>query len=296
MRYTSLIIAACLSPSLGISGAAYGQGPFDPGPPGALGTGGSPRVDAETVFGAEPARMWPPLPEPTGPAGRNGVAHPGMMGYGAPHQHQHQQPMEADPLPGEFGYGRPHPMQAAPPTIRDFSWIHIDHPVERAFKVNDIVTVIVSERSEVILNSRFNRQRNATLKSELREFIRLDGFSLQNAARTSPTIDLNQQERLQSMGQVTDQEGITYRIAATIVDIRPNGNLVLEARKKIDANDDLWEYTLHGEVRYEDVLRNNTILSENIANLNIEKRQQGRVKSSTGRRWGNTLIDRFWPF
>jgi flagellar L-ring protein FlgH len=238
--------------------------------------------------------MWPPLPEPTGPAGRNGLSQPGMMGYGAPHANQH--PLESAPLPGEFGYGQPHALQAAPPTIRDFSWIHIDHPVERAFKVNDIVTVIVSERSEVILNSRFNRQRNATLKSELREFIRLDGFGLQNAAGTRPTIDMNQQERLQSMGQVTDQEGITYRIAATIVDIRPNGNLVLEARKRIDANDDLWEYTLHGEVRYEDVQRNNTILSENIANLNIEKSQQGRVQSSTGRRWGNKLIDRFWPF
>lgn len=201
--------------------------------------------------------------------------------------------------PGAFeggGTGFQNPRYTPPATVRDFSWIHIDHPIDRAFKVNDIVTVLVSERSEVTLNSRFNRQRNASLKSELKEFIKLDGMSLENAALNSPTIDTNQQERIQSTGQVTDQEGITYRIAATIVDIRPNGNLVLEARKKINANDDLWEYTLHGEVRFEDVMRNNTVMSENIANLHIEKRQQGRVQSSTGRRWGNKMIDRFWPF
>lgn len=203
-------------------------------------------------------------------------------------------PMPAQP--GDMQYAAT-PMRYAPPaTVRDFSWTYIDQPTDRAFKVNDIVTVLVSERSEVTLNSRFNRQRNASFKSELKEFIKLDGFAIENSASTSPTIDTNQQERIQSTGQVTDQEGITYRIAATIVDIRPNGNLVLEARKKINANDDLWEYTLHGEVRYEDVLRNNTVLSENIANLNIEKRLQGRVHSSTGRRWGNKMIDMFWPF
>ncbi len=184
-----------------------------------------------------------------------------------------------------------------PATMRDHSWIYIDEQEPREFKVNDIVTVIVSEKSEVTLNSRFNRQRTSTFTSELKEFVRLNpGLTLENTAGTSPGIDANQQDRIQATGQVTDTEGITYRIAATIVDIRPNGNLILEARKKIHAGDDLWEYTLHGEIRYEDVLSNNTVLSENIANLNIEKRQQGRNYSSVKRRWGTKLYDLLWPF
>ncbi len=186
---------------------------------------------------------------------------------------------------------------APPPTIRDYSWIYIDEQQPREFKVNDIVTVIVSEKSEVTLKSRFNRQRTSTFTSELKEFVRLNpALTLENSASTSPGIDANQSDRIQATGQVTDAEGITYRIAATIVDIRPNGNLVLEARKKINAGDDLWEYTLHGEVRYEDVLSNNTVLSENIANLNIEKRQDGRNYSSVKRRWGTKLYDLLWPF
>ncbi len=191
----------------------------------------------------------------------------------------------------------PPPYQMPPPSLRDYSLIYIDEPLPKEYMVNDIVTVIVSERSEVTLNSRFNRQRTSSLKSELKDFIRLgEGLRLENTATTGPSIDANQQERLQTSGQVTDAEGITYRIAATIVDIRPNGNIVLEARKSIDANDDLWEYTLHGEIRYEDIARNNTVLSENIANLNIEKRQKGRTFSSTNRRWGTKLFDALWPF
>jgi len=183
-----------------------------------------------------------------------------------------------------------------PPTLRDFSLIYIDEPEPTEFKINDIVTVIVSEKSQVTVNSRFNRQRRAELSAELAEFVRLNNNRLENAATTSPAIDGSVDERLQSTGQVTEAEGVTYRIAATIVDIRPNGNLVLEARKRIDANDDLWEYTLHGEVRFEDVSRTNTVLSENIANLNIEKRMKGRVYSSTARRWGTKLLDWIWPF
>lgn len=186
---------------------------------------------------------------------------------------------------------------APPATMRDHSWIYIDEPESREYKINDIVTVIVSEKSEVTLNSRFNRQRSSSFSSELKEFVRLrGGLTLENSASTSPGIDASQQDRIQATGQVTDAEGITYRIAATVVDIRPNGNLVLEARKRINAGDDLWEYTLHGEIRYEDILSNNTILSENIANLNIEKRQQGRNYSSVKRRWGTRLYDLLWPF
>ena len=301
MRIIFLILFTVLLTPAGV----WAQGnPYGPGT-----SRGGVRYDAESVFGNERPPGVPPLPGPPGgnsyvpPAPGGGAAGAGLgpPTPGPPVGNPYDPPAPAGagfgpPLPGEFAYGHP-PLPMPPaPTVRDFSWIYIDHPTDRAFKVNDIVTVIVSERSEVTLNSRFNRQRNASLKSELKEFVKLDGLTLRNSATTSPTIDMNQQERIQATGQVTDQEGITYRIAATVVDIRPNGNLVLEARKKINANDDLWEYTLHGEVRYEDVLRNNTVLSENIANLNIEKRLQGRVHASTGRRWGNKLIDMFWPF
>ncbi|MCG6156863.1 flagellar basal body L-ring protein FlgH [Rubinisphaera margarita] len=222
---------------------------------------------------------------------------PGYPPQRPPQQQIPQQP--APPAPGPplapmYGYAAP---PLPPPSIRDFSLIYIPEEDPRQFHVNDIVTVLVSEKSEVTLNSRFNRQRTSTLKAELKEFVRLnDGLRLENSAGTSPTIDANQQERIQNTGQVTDAEGITYRIAATIVDIRPNGNLVLEARKEINASDDLWEYTLHGEVRYEDVQRDNTVLSENIANLNIVKRQDGRVYSSVARRWGTKIFDTIWPF
>ena len=188
-------------------------------------------------------------------------------------------------------------VKPAKPSFLAYSWTSIEKPAEREYKVGDLVNVIVSEKSEVTINSRFNRQRTSSFAAELKEFVRIsDGLTLENTASTSPGIDSSQQDRIQSTGQVTDREGITYRIAARIVDIRPNGNLILEARKKINTGDDHWEYRFHGEIRYEDILSNNTVLSENVADLDIEKIQGGRNHSSVKRRWGTKLYDMLWPF
>jgi len=181
--------------------------------------------------------------------------------------------------------------------MRDYSWIYMDAPRPRIIKVHDIVTILVDEKSEVMLNSRFNRQRTSNLKAELKEFIRLGNRNrLENAADNQPTIDTNLQGRIQSQGQAWDQEGIRYRIAATVVDVLPNGNIVLEARKAISSNRELWEYSLTGIMRSKDILPNNTATSENIANLVIVKKLDGKVYDSTKVPWGVWLYDKLSPF
>lgn len=181
--------------------------------------------------------------------------------------------------------------------IQDYSYIYIEPPVPPEIKLHDIVTIIVDEKSEVIMNSKFNRQRTSKLKAELKEFIRLGNTgNLANAAANAPTIDAQLQGTLNSTGQLTDQEGIKYRIAATVVDVLPNGVLQLEARKKIQTQDDISEYTLTGELRASDVAPDNTASSENIASLNIVKNQTGRIYDSTKRNWGYRLYDLLSPF
>src|SRR5690606_16421889 len=113
-----------------------------------------------------------------------------------------------------------------------------------------------------------------------------------NAAENQPTIDTNLQGRLQSTGQVAETEGIKYRIAATVVDVLPNGVLVLEARKTIRNNGDLSRYTLTGKLRPQDIGQDNTALSEHIAELHISKEQSGKLSDSTQRPWGLRLYDR----
>ena len=180
---------------------------------------------------------------------------------------------------------------------RDLSWIYIDAVEPREVRLHDIVTITVDEKSEVIMNSKFNRQKNARLKAELKEFLRIGNEgNLEKAALSGPKIDTQLQGNLNSTGQVTDSEGIKYRIAATVADVLPNGIVRLEARKVIQTQDDVSEYTLTGELRAIDIGPDNMASSENIANLRIEKRQRGKVYDSVKRNWGYRLYDLIFPF
>ncbi|WP_417392341.1 flagellar basal body L-ring protein FlgH [Gimesia sp.] len=200
-------------------------------------------------------------------------------------------------LANTFGQGDLYTNSPKPALIRDYSLIYVPAPEPIVVKIHDIITIMVDEKSSVTVDSRFNRNRTETLKAELKEFMRIDAAgNLAPAALNSPKIDTQLQGRLQSTGQLADREGIQYRIAAIVVDIRPNGNLILEARKSIRTNHDVWEYRLTGEIRSKDVNRDNTALSENIANLDIVKHQRGKVYQSTKRPWGVVLYDWFFPF
>ena len=77
-----------------------------------------------------------------------------------------------------------------------------------------------------------------------------------------------------------------FHIACEVVDIRPNGNLVLEGHRSLKNNEEVWDFSLSGEARPEAVLPNNTLLSDNIAALRIDKEQGGQVRDSYRQGWG----------
>ncbi|QDU79136.1 Flagellar L-ring protein precursor [Polystyrenella longa] len=201
----------------------------------------------------------------------------------------------AQQMLGPTGIGYPHVER--PRTIRDFSWIYIEEPELEEIRQHDIITILVDKKYQDRVNSNFNRTRTSTFKAELKEFLRIseDG-NLTNAAENQPTIDTNLQGKLNSTGATSNQEGIQYRIAAIVVEVLPNGNLVLEARDRIEINGDVFVYTLTGILPSDKVAANMTATSENIYNLDVSKDMKGKVSDSVKRPWGVWLYDKFSPF
>ncbi len=61
-------------------------------------------------------------------------------------------------------------------------------------------------------------------------------------------------------------------------------------------NEDIWDQSLTGLIRPQDVLPNNTVQSENIAELMINKKEVGHVRDAYRRGWLTRLYDRFSIF
>ena len=95
---------------------------------------------------------------------------------------------------------------------------------------------------------------------------------------------------------MTTTDAVKFHIACEVVDIRPNGNLVLEGHRSIKTNEEVWEFSLSGECRANNVLPNNTIISDSVAALRIDKEQGGQVRDSYRQGWALKWLDKWQPF
>ena len=83
------------------------------------------------------------------------------------------------------------------------------------------------------------------------------------------------QGQFQAQSNLDTKDLMQFSIEARVVDIRPNGHLVLEGHQTMINNEERWRPRISGIVRPEDVLPNNTILSEKVAELSIDKSERG---------------------
>ena len=79
-------------------------------------------------------------------------------------------------------------------------------------------------------------------------------------------------------------------------DTHVSHHAVIEGRTTIKNNEDTWEYSLGGEIRAEDVLPNNTVLSQNVSNMRLVKREEGHVRDGYRRGWFLQWLDKYQPF
>jgi len=194
---------------------------------------------------------------------------------------------------------RPKKGAPKPLSLVKASWTAIEHPKSKTISRNDIVTVLVSELSESVTESEFDRETKGKLEATLEDWVRLkDGSLFENAriASQKPSLKGKLDSKLEKDADVLRKDRMRDRIAATVVDVRPNRILVLEAHKRFSHNEELVELKLTGEVRYDDVLPNNTVMSEDIANLRIVKVTRGAAHGATKRGWLLWLIDIVDPF
>ncbi len=184
-------------------------------------------------------------------------------------------------------------------TLDRASWMFEPPPEPRPIRVHDILTVLVDEKSVVISEGEIDRRKNASLNAVLSDWVLLRNMTMfpdpQSAG--APRIKGQIDKKYRADSQLESRDSMIFRVAVTVADIRPNGNLVVEGTRYIRNNNEVWEYSLSGEVRPEDLnQQTNTVRSEAVADLRIVKRESGHVRDGYRRGWVQTLLDKFQLF
>jgi len=186
-------------------------------------------------------------------------------------------------------------------TLQNSSYIHLDLPPEarpRELMQQDIITVLVDFRSRFLSEGDAESRKTASIAAVLSDWLKIDGGAIKPAPQPDgdPTVtgSLNSQFRAESDVELRDS--LTFRMAAKIVDIRPNGNLVIEGHQEIRNNEERWRISLTGVVRREAIQADRTVSSDSIAELKIDKEELGQVRDGYARGWLGRWYDRYKPF
>jgi flagellar L-ring protein precursor FlgH len=183
---------------------------------------------------------------------------------------------------------------AAPP-----SWYEIPVPPPKEVRVNDIITIRVDTGARLSESAQLQRRRTSQYDARLNDWITFLGL---RAIKPAPQSDGDQrvQGNLNQLNRVTGQldtaESLKFEIAATVQALLPNGNVVLEAHRVIQNNNEQWMHSMSGVCRREDIGPNNVVLSKDIANLRIKKEELGQIRDSYKRGWLTKWWDQFGPF
>ncbi len=168
--------------------------------------------------------------------------------------------------------------------LRPVSLLLVEPPKPREFAIHDKVTIVIAESSRQASSQTLDTKKDQSFKAALNKFPdlrKLVEAELTNGA-SSPiaSVDVGANNKFKGEGKYDRTDQFTDRLTATIIDVKPNGVLVIEAKRTIQKDEEKQTIVLCGECRREDVSPQNTVLSSQLAELTLISRNEGQVKES----------------
>jgi len=170
---------------------------------------------------------------------------------------------------------------------------------QRASRVGDILTVIVSIDEKAKLSNETKRSRANNEDADVTNLLGLETQLtkvLPEGVTGDSLVSMGSTTSNAGKGTVDRSEKINLRVAATITQVLPNGNLVLAGRQQVTVNFDLRELLVTGVIRPEDISAENTVTYDQIAEARISYGGRGQLQDVQQPRYGTQALDILMPF
>ncbi|MFK7761909.1 MAG: flagellar basal body L-ring protein FlgH [Roseobacter sp.] len=169
----------------------------------------------------------------------------------------------------------------------------------RAIQQGDILTVVIEIDEEAEISNASDRSRSG---SESLGIPDLFGFpqrindDLPEGASLDTAVSINSQSSSSGDGSVKRNEKLTLRVAATIVDVLPNGVLAISGSQELRVNFEMRELLVTGYVRPADISRKNEITYDKIATARVSYGGRGQITDVQQPRIGQQILDVILPY
>jgi len=149
----------------------------------------------------------------------------------------------------------------------------------KAVRLHDVVSIVVTESLAASTDGQVKNSRASNATSGLTSlFGKLKGSNnLQNL------LGMTASSGLTAQGQSTTNSSLATTFGGEVVDVLPNGMLVVQATRQLTFSQQTQLIKLRGLVRPEDVSAQNQVLSTAMTDLELEVTGKGIVNDSTYR-------------
>jgi flagellar L-ring protein precursor FlgH len=178
----------------------------------------------------------------------------------------------------------------------------VQEPEPRKFAIHDLVTIVISESSRSKSASDAKADKDYGMSAAVDAWISMDptsfgdGFFQPIDSGSLPEIGVAGEKNFKGKGSYARSDDFTARVTAEIVEVRPNGLLVIEARREIVNDGESQVITLSGICRPEDIDGNNQVLSQRVADAVVKKLTTGELRDTAEKGIIAKIIDTIFAF
>lgn len=162
-----------------------------------------------------------------------------------------------------------------------------------ATQIGDILTIDVSESSSLASKVKMSTSKESTVKNDFTKLLFSDLLTRNGETpSTDLTLDSNTHE---GSGSLANSHNITAQISVQVVDVLPNGNLVLEGVRVLTYSGETYYMLTQGVCRAADVTTANIISSSQIADARIEVVAEGSLTEAERMGWMARMANKVAP-
>ena len=161
----------------------------------------------------------------------------------------------------------------------------------RARYIGDILIVQINEKLNASKTASSSAEKSGDIGFSVPIVQGLPGKSFQGAE-----LEANSSNEYEGKGSTASSNLFTGTVAVTVVDVLPNGNLVVSGEKQIGISKNTETLRLSGVVNPATIVPPNTVSSTQIADARIDYRGTGYIDEAQMMGWLSRVFLTFLPF